>query len=229
MQCPFCQAEESRVVDSRPSDGEIRRRRECLHCEARFTTYERVAELDPVVVKRDGRREPFQREKLLAGLEIAAIKRPIPRRDLDAIADGIERRIAQGLAGEVESRQIGEWALERLTALDQVAAVRFASVFRAPADLEALRRELAAVATASAPPPAASAGGDGDQPALPGIAVSPRSPGPDAGAGRGAARAGRSIGAGKEPPCPLSPPPTSHPPPGWCWNAATCAAMTRAI
>ena len=172
MECPYCHSDDTRVIDSRPAEEGIRRRRLCERCEQRFTTYERLAEVEPMVVKRDGRREPFQREKLLAGLSRACAKRAIPHGSLESIVNGVERRIGQSSSAEVESRQIGEWALERLLALDPVAAFRFAAVFERPSDLAAMRRQLAAIehaAQMSAGAGEAGGLGTGEQAALPGI------------------------------------------------------------
>ncbi|MEE9277101.1 MAG: transcriptional regulator NrdR [Dehalococcoidia bacterium] len=166
MDCPFCPAQ-TRVIDSRAAESAIRRRRECQGCGRRFTTYERVAELEPAVVKRDGRREPFQHSKLLAGIRLACIKRPLPQDRLEAIAEAVRTRAMRSAGAEVASREIGEWVLERLRPLDRVAAFRFAAVFRRPQDTDALRRELAAIeAGAAASPDGADA--DAQQP-LPGI------------------------------------------------------------
>lgn len=163
MQCPTCGGN-TRVIDSRSNDeGAIRRRRECLDCEFRFTTFERVAELEPVVVKRDGRREPFQREKLLQGIRIAFIKRPIPQRDLERIADAVRLRAVHQARQEVTSVEIGEWTLEQIRRVDAVAALRFASVFRALEGVEELQRELVAIRDA----PTGGAEDPGEQPRLP--------------------------------------------------------------
>lgn len=132
MKCPFCNHEEDKVIDSRAS-GEgflIRRRRECLECGRRFTTYERVEEVPLMVIKKDGRREPFDRKKVLAGLIKACEKRPIGMDDLEGIVDDIERTLEKKLEGEVDSTQIGELVMKKLHALDDVAYVRFASVYR---------------------------------------------------------------------------------------------------
>jgi transcriptional repressor NrdR len=154
------------VIDSRGTDdGAIRRRRECQQCEFRFTTFERLAELEPSVVKRDGRREPFQKEKLLQGIRIAFIKRPIPQSDLDRIAEAVRLRAVHQARQEVSSDEIGEWTLELIHRVDSVAAFRFASVFRRPADVDALQRELAAIRDA----PTGASEEPSAQPQLPGI------------------------------------------------------------
>lgn len=144
MNCPFCGHSDNRVVDSRDvRDGsEVRRRRECAGCERRFTTYERVDELPTSVVKRDGRRESFEREKLLNGLLRACEKRPVPRRDLVAIVDAIESTVAARDVREVSSEEIGNMVIEELRALDQVAYVRFASVYRRFEDVNQFMEEL---------------------------------------------------------------------------------------
>ncbi len=132
MRCPFCGEKEDKVIDSRVSrEGDvIRRRRECIACERRFTTYERVEEMLPLVVKKDGRRETFDRLKIMAGLKRACEKRPIPAEALDRIVEGIEARLQEEGGKEVPSREIGEAVMEALRSLDPVAYVRFASVYR---------------------------------------------------------------------------------------------------
>lgn len=142
MHCPFCNYEDSRVLDSRGSDDGVRRRRECLQCGARFTTYERVQSVGVLVAKKDGRREAFNREKLLSGLRRACEKRPLESRAIEALANRIESEIQRGGLSEVGSAAIGELAMEGLRELDQIAYVRFASVYRSFADLEALRQAL---------------------------------------------------------------------------------------
>ncbi len=142
MQCPYCRHRDSRVVDSRTGEHEIRRRRECAACSGRFTTYERV-EMSPVrVVKKDGRREPFDREKVAAGVRRACEKRPVSAEAVDDLVSEVERRVRQSGQREVASAQIGEVVMELLRDLDQIAYVRFASVYRQFADVEALRRAL---------------------------------------------------------------------------------------
>ena len=144
MICPFCGHAENRVVDSREvRDGaEIRRRRECAGCGRRFTTYERVDELPATVVKRDGRRESFDREKLLTGLLKACEKRPVPRRELVAIVDSVESTLAAREVREMSSEEIGGLVIEQLRQLDQVAYVRFASVYRRFEDVHQFMEEL---------------------------------------------------------------------------------------
>lgn len=144
MRCPFCKQDQSRVVDSRAaSDGfVIRRRRECLECKRRYTTYERVEETPLRVIKKDGSRVPFDRRKILAGLMKACEKRNIPIVVLEDVTDRIERRINERFEREVPSREIGEMVMEELKALDQVAYVRFASVYRDFKDVNAFMNEL---------------------------------------------------------------------------------------
>lgn len=142
MPCPFCGAEDTRVIDTRQVGDAIRRRRECQACRQRFTTYERVARASILVVKRDGRREEFDRQKLYEGLRRACAKRPISTEALDQVVDQIENRLCNLGQVEVPSRVIGEMVMERLKDLDGVAYVRFASVYRSFADLEDLKREV---------------------------------------------------------------------------------------
>lgn len=144
MKCPFCAAVEDKVIDSREASdgGAIRRRRECLKCQRRFTTYERLEESPLLVVKRDGRREPFDRKKLLGGIVKACEKRPIPMEKMESLADQIEREVAQEFEKEVSSVQIGERVMKHLSALDEVAYVRFASVYRSFKDINQFMKEL---------------------------------------------------------------------------------------
>jgi len=132
MKCPYCAHLEDKVVDSRESkEGEvIRRRRECLGCGKRFTSYERIDQIPHMVVKKDGRREPFDREKVLAGLRRACEKRPVPTKTLENIADRVEAMVQESPDREVSTGVIGEFLMERLRELDRVAFVRFASVYR---------------------------------------------------------------------------------------------------
>lgn len=144
MRCPACGYADSRVLDSRPTqDGlAIRRRRECPKCLRRFTTYERIEEAPLLVVKQDGRREGFDRQKILRGLMTACEKRPVPMAVLVAIADDVARAAHDESDGEVPSRWIGEQVMQRLKGVDEVAYVRFASVYRAFADAERFREEV---------------------------------------------------------------------------------------
>jgi transcriptional repressor NrdR len=144
VKCPFCGNMDNRVVDSREArEGcEIRRRRECAGCGRRFTTYERVDELPATVVKRDGRRESFAREKLLNGLLRACQKRPVARRDLVLLVDAVEAELAAREVREMSSQEIGNTVIEQLRRLDQVAYVRFASVYRRFEDVNQFMDEL---------------------------------------------------------------------------------------
>ena len=144
MKCPYCGYEDSRVLDSRPTDegGAIRRRRECTACLRRFTTYERVEEIPLIVIKKDGRREPFDRNKILSGLLKACEKRPVSLERLDRLVNDVEREIRNSLKGEVESREIGEMAMNRLKEVDEIAYVRFASVYRQFKDVGKFLEEL---------------------------------------------------------------------------------------
>lgn len=144
MRCPFCRDPENKVLDSRESHegAVIRRRRECLACKRRFTTYERVEELTPLIVKKDGRREGFNRDKLLHGLKKACEKRPVSLDEVEAIADDVERQL-QGMGEkEVPSTFLGEEVMKRLQRLDEVAYVRFASVYRSFRDIAEFMTEL---------------------------------------------------------------------------------------
>ena len=149
MNCPFCFHPDNRVVDSRDirSGVEIRRRRECAECGQRFTTYERVDELPTTVVKRDGRRETFDREKLLNGLLRACEKRPVPRRDLVAVVDSVESALAAREVREMSTEEIGNLVIGELRRLDQVAYVRFASVYRRFEDVTQFMDELKTLLT----------------------------------------------------------------------------------
>jgi transcriptional repressor NrdR len=149
MKCPHCGVLENRVIDSRLStSGEVtRRRRECEGCGRRYTTYERVEDLLPSVVKRDGRRELFDRRKIVNGIRSACSKRPVSLDQIDEIAEGIERELQESGEREVPYTAIGEKVMDRLRKLDQVAYVRFASVYRQFRDLEDFSRELATLVT----------------------------------------------------------------------------------
>ena len=144
MQCPYCGNLTEKVVDSREGkDGEvIRRRRECLQCHRRFTTYERIEEIHFMVVKKDGRREPFDRHKALNGLRRATEKRPVSTAQLEAIVDEIEGRLAETPDREIASSEIGETIMQRLHDLDEVAYVRFASVYRQFRDVHQFVEEV---------------------------------------------------------------------------------------
>ncbi len=144
MRCPFCDFEESKVVDSRPTEegGAIRRRRECLSCGKRFTTYEKIERVPVMIVKKDKTREPFDKEKLLRGLLRACEKRPIPFQVLDELATDVEMVVYNSLEREITTNQIGELVMQRLKKIDDIAYVRFASVYRQFTDLNSFREEL---------------------------------------------------------------------------------------
>ncbi len=144
MRCPTCEERDTRVIDSRDLDdgATIRRRRECVTCGARFTTYERVEAARLVVMKRDGARQEFDRDKLAAGLRKALTRRPVPEGAAERAADEIEATLRAAGSTEVDSSRIGELAMEQLRALDQIAFIRFASVYQSFEDLEALKREV---------------------------------------------------------------------------------------
>jgi transcriptional repressor NrdR len=144
MRCPFCRNKGNRVVDSRMSSegAMIRRRRMCTSCKRRFTTYERVEEATPMVVKKDGRREPFERSKIIAGLKRACEKRPVSMEMIDSIASTIESSMAEQGDREVQSSAIGSAVMNELHKIDQVAYVRFASVYRSFKDIDEFMHEL---------------------------------------------------------------------------------------
>lgn len=144
MKCPFCSHIQDRVVDSRESkEGDaIRRRRQCLACERRFTTYERIDEVPYMVIKKDGRREKFDRQKVLTGLLKACEKRPIGMGRLSEIVDEVEAKVADSPDREISTIEIGEFLMERLRELDKIAYVRFASVYRDFQDEQAFLNEL---------------------------------------------------------------------------------------
>jgi len=148
VKCPFCANAESKVTDTRASaQGDvIRRRRECEACARRFTTYERVEEVLPLVVKKDGRREAFDRQKLLGGLRRACEKRPVSLETLESAVDAIERELMDSGEKEVSSRALGETVMRRLRGLDTIAYVRFASVYRQFRDIDEFRAELETLA-----------------------------------------------------------------------------------
>ncbi len=144
MKCPFCGYTESKVIDSRPTDeyARIRRRRECLGCTKRFTTYEVVESLPIIVVKKDNSREAFDREKLLGGMIRACEKRPVSIQTLEHAVDDIEIQLQNSLDREVDSITIGEYAMKALKEIDEVAYVRFASVYRQFKDIQSFREEI---------------------------------------------------------------------------------------
>ncbi|AEB99812.1 transcriptional regulator NrdR [Selenomonas sputigena] len=147
MRCPFCKEEDSRVVDSRAADdgNTIRRRRECTSCGKRFTTYETVEKIPLMVIKNDGRRVVFDRNKLLNGLIRSCDKRDIPTERIIALADEIEKELRNTMNREVYTRDIGELVMEKLKNFDEVAYIRFASVYRKFADISGFREELEAL------------------------------------------------------------------------------------
>ncbi len=153
MRCPFCGHLEDRVVDSRETqDGQAtRRRRECAGCQRRFTTYERIEEVLPAVVKKDGRREAFDRAKILHGLERACQKRPVSAEQIQRLIAEVERQLQESGEKEVPSRVIGEALMSRLRVLDPVAYVRFASVYRSFEDVGDFMSELAGLASGKKP------------------------------------------------------------------------------
>ena len=144
MICPFCGAKEDKVIDSREAaaGAAVRRRRECVKCQRRYTTYERLEESPLLVVKRDGRREPFDRKKILGGILKACEKRPIPMERIEALVDEIERQIGKQFEREISSVEIGQKVMQHLAELDDVAYVRFASVYRSFRDLNQFMKEL---------------------------------------------------------------------------------------
>ena len=145
MYCPFCNNDNSKVIDSRDSSDSVRRRRECLRCGLRFTTYERVQTRALLIAKRDGRREEFDREKLWASVKSACAKRPLPIGSIDKVIDEIEAQLANAGRAEIPSRVIGELVMDRLRNLDRVAYIRFASVYRDFRDIESFKEEVEAL------------------------------------------------------------------------------------
>ena len=144
MRCPYCGYSESKVIDSRPTEegSSIRRRRECLACKKRFTTYETVESLPMVVVKKDGSRQSFERGKVLSGMIRACEKRPVPLAELEKIASEIEQDLQNSMEREISTVDIGEKVMDRLRNVDQVAYVRFASVYRQFKDIDTFMAEL---------------------------------------------------------------------------------------
>lgn len=144
MRCPYCGFSESKVIDSRPTDESniIRRRRECLSCGKRFTTYETVESVPLVVVKKDGSRQSFDRSKILGGLIKACEKRPVPLETLEKAVTDIEQKLLGSMEREIPSERVGELVMEQLKTIDQVAYVRFASVYRQFQDIDSFMAEL---------------------------------------------------------------------------------------
>ena len=144
MKCPFCGFSESKVIDSRPAEegSTIRRRRECLSCQKRFTTYEIMEHLPLIVVKKDGSRQTFDKQKLINGMLRACEKRPVPIAELQAVADAVELELLNSLEREIRTSDVGEMIMEQLKTLDEVAYVRFASVYRQFRDINTFMDEL---------------------------------------------------------------------------------------
>ncbi|MCD8010762.1 MAG: transcriptional regulator NrdR [Lachnospiraceae bacterium] len=142
MKCPFCGAEDTRVIDSRPADDAIRRRRQCESCGKRFTTYEKVETIPMMIIKKDDSREPYDRSKIEAGALRACHKRPIPMDEIHNLVDEVENQILSRDSREISSSEVGEMVMDRLRELDDVAYVRFASVYREFKDVETFLREI---------------------------------------------------------------------------------------
>ena len=144
MKCPYCAHPESKVVDSRPADegASIRRRRECLSCEKRFTTYETVESLPMVVIKKDGSRQSFDRSKILRGIQRSCEKRPVSVAEMERMVTEIEQELQSALEREITTEQVGEMVMKRLKDVDEVAYVRFASVYRQFKDIDTFMQEL---------------------------------------------------------------------------------------
>jgi transcriptional repressor NrdR len=143
LRCPCCQSEESKVIDTtHDSQGGIRRRRECEHCGKRYSTYERLIRQTPLIVKRDGTREEFDREKLLRGVRTACTKRPVSAAQIETLVNEVEASLQQLGRSEITSRVVGDMVIERLKDLDHIAYIRYASVYLQMADLHAIRDEI---------------------------------------------------------------------------------------
>ena len=144
MKCPFCFNDESKVVDSRSTDDNttIRRRRECTQCNKRYTTYEKIEDIPVLVIKRDLARENFNKEKIINGLIIACQKRPVSRKQIEEIAEDIEKKISNKMLTEIESETIGEMVMEKLKEIDEISYVRFASVYRQFKDINTFLEEI---------------------------------------------------------------------------------------
>ena len=144
MKCPFCFNDESKVVDSRSTDDNttIRRRRECTKCNKRYTTYEKIEDIPVLVIKRDLARENFNKEKIINGLIIACQKRPVSRKQIEEIAEDIEKKISNKMLTEIESETIGEMVMEKLKEIDEISYVRFASVYRHFKDINTFLEEI---------------------------------------------------------------------------------------
>ena len=144
MKCPFCSHTEDKVIDSRSSneDKSVRRRRECLKCKKRFTTYEYIEEIPLMLIKKDGRREPFDRNKVIAGILKACEKRPVSMEKVEVVVDKVEKELQKSFDKEVKAQVVGELVMDYLHKLDEVAYVRFASVYRQFKDINQFMREL---------------------------------------------------------------------------------------
>ncbi len=144
MKCPFCDYPDSKVIDSRPTEegGSIRRRRECISCGNRFTTYEKIETVPLIVIKNDSSREPFDRRKLVNGILHACVKRPVPVAKIESIVNNIEAALSNSLKREVASTEIGKMVMDHLKETDEIAYVRFASVYRKFQDVDMFREEL---------------------------------------------------------------------------------------
>ena len=144
MKCPYCEAPDSKVIDSRPTDEgiAIRRRRECISCGSRFTTYEKIETIPLIIIKSDNSREPFDRQKLLSGLLRACVKRPVSMTQLENVVNAIESNMSNSLKREFTSKEVGEMAMKYLRSIDEVAYVRFASVYKQFKDVNAFMEEL---------------------------------------------------------------------------------------
>ncbi|WP_346930015.1 transcriptional regulator NrdR [Clostridium sp.] len=144
MKCPYCNGEESKVVDSRATedDGAIRRRRECLNCNKRYTTYEKIEDIQIFVIKRNLTREVFNRDKIISGVIRACEKRPVSRLEIENLVNSIEKRLNNTMTSEISSEEIGELILEKLKSMDEVAYIRFASVYRKFDDINSFIEEI---------------------------------------------------------------------------------------
>ncbi len=144
MKCPFCSSDEDKVIDSRSSNEgkSVRRRRECLKCDKRYTTYEYVEEIPLMVIKKDGRREAFDRNKIISGIMKACEKRPVSVEKVEAVVDRVEKEIQKNFDKEVKAQELGELVMEHLHKTDEVAYVRFASVYRQFKDINQFMKEL---------------------------------------------------------------------------------------
>jgi len=153
MKCPFCSHDDTRVIDSRlgKEGNNIRRRRECIECERRFTTYERVEETLPLVIKKDGRREAFDRQKIISGIQRACEKRPVSIATIEKVVDQLELSLQESGEKEVPASRIGETVMEAMQSLDEVAYVRFASVYRQFRDINEFMSELTEILAKGSP------------------------------------------------------------------------------